>query len=400
MASIELVRFFMKSQSSGSTQLGFGDDFDALPVSGSAALTQQPKASTDVPPPVAHLQTHHSVMEAEPVALPVLASVVFRAPAAQVLASDSSLSVFPEPGPAKPDWSQLAIALDAHPDYRVLRRLTPHIMFPAASGLTLRVLVLDTETTGLHASRDKVIELAMLAFDLDLATGQPAGLLEVYDGLEDPGAPLSLEVQQLTGIRDDMLRGQRLDEARIAQLLAGAQLVIAHNAAFDRPFVEARLPAFAQLDWACSFADIDWKRQGRDSAKLSALAMQLGLFYDAHRAEMDCHALLAVLRPPLPLGQRNGLLHLAEAAGRPSYRLQATGAPFEAKELLKARNYRWDGNLRVWFTPLKDEPALLAEAQWLKALVYEGRPARVQVEQLDARQRYSGRPGRLDFRPL
>lgn len=295
----------------------------------------------------------------------------------------------------------MACALDSHPDYRVLRRLEPARMFPGpAQGPTLRVLLLDTETTGLQAGRDAVIELALIAFDLDLATGQPVGPLEVYDGLEDPGAPLSPEVQQLTGITDEMLRGQRLDEARVAEMLAGAQLVIAHNAGFDRPFVEARLPAFADLDWACSFADIDWKRQGRDSAKLSALAMQLGWFYDAHRAEMDCHALLAVLRPPLPLGERNGLLHLVEAARQPSFRLQATGAPFEAKDTLKARNYRWDATARVWFVQLRDEAALQAETQWLKSQVYEGRPARVQVERLEARQRYSGRPGRLDFRPL
>lgn len=308
----------------------------------------------------------------------------------------------PTPAPADASvWEHMAAALDSHPDFRVLRRLAPPREFPGpAQGETLRVLLLDTETTGLYAGRDKVIELALLAFDLDLATGQPVGPLEVYDGLEDPGAPLSPEVQQLTGITDDMLQGQRLDEAHIANMLAGAQLVIAHNAAFDRPFVEARLPAFADLNWACSFADIDWKRQGRDSAKLSALAMQLGWFYDAHRAEMDCHALLAVLRPLLPLGERSGLMHLVEAARNPTFRLQATGAPFEAKDHLKARNYRWDATARVWYTQLKDETALLAEGQWLKAHVYEGRPARVQVERLEARQRYSGRPGSLDFRPL
>lgn len=391
----------MKTTTSGSAQLGFGDDFDALPESHPSAHAKARQASAAVQPQATDSQTHQTlaVLTAAPVAMPLPTPLSVPAesplPEAQPPAGKT-----PELDPASPHWSAWASALDTHPDYRVLRRLVPPLMFPAASGQTLRVLVLDTETTGLNASRDKVIELALLAFDLDLATGQPAGLLEVYDGLEDPGTPLSAEVQQLTGISCDMLRGQRLDEARVAQLLAGAQLVIAHNAAFDRPFVEARLPAFAELDWACSFADIDWKRQGRDSAKLSALAMALGWFYDAHRAEMDCHALLAVLRPPLPLGERNGLLHLVEAAGRPSYRLQATGAPFEAKDLLKARNYRWDGNLRVWFTPLKDEPALLAEAQWLKAQVYEGRPARVQVEQQGARQRYSGRPGRLHFRPL
>ena len=372
----------MKTTPPGSTQLGFGDDFDALPHSHRPTVTKARKASAAKQAPAAQAQA--------PTSPPVLATAPL----------PSAVLPVPEPDLAAPDWAQLASTLASHPDYRVLRRLAPQLLFPPASGPSLRVLVLDTETTGLNASRDKVIELALLAFDLDLATGEPAGLLQVYDGLEDPGAPLSTEVQQLTGISDDMLRGQRLDQARIDELLAGAQLVIAHNAAFDRPFVEARLPAFAELNWACSFADIDWKRQGRDSAKLSALAMALGWFYDAHRAEMDCHALLAVLRPPLPLDERNGLMHLVEAAKRPSYRLQATGAPFEAKDLLKARNYRWDGNLRVWFTQLKDEPALLAETQWLKAQVYEGRPARVQVEQLGARQRYSGRPGRLHFRPL
>jgi DNA polymerase-3 subunit epsilon len=378
---------FMKTTPPGSTQLGFGDDFDALPLSHQPSVAKPRKASASKQPPAAQALA--------PSSPPVLATAL--APAAVLPAA---VLPVPEPDRAEPDWAQLASTLASHPDYRVLRRLAPPLLFPPASGPTLRVLVLDTETTGLNASRDKVIELALLAFDLDLATGQPAGQLQVYDGLEDPGAPLSTEVQQLTGISDDMLRGQRLDEVRVAELLAGAQLVIAHNAAFDRPFVEARLPAFAELNWACSFADIDWKRQGRDSAKLSALALQLGWFYDAHRAEMDCHALLAVLRPPLPLDERNGLMHLVEAAERPSYRLQATGAPFEAKDLLKARNYRWDSNLRVWFTQLKDEPALLAETQWLKAQVYEGRPARVQVEQQGARQRYSGRPGRLDVRAL
>jgi DNA polymerase-3 subunit epsilon len=78
--------------------------------------------------------------------------------------------------------------------------------------------------------------------------------------------------------------------ARVDSLLAGADLVIAHNAGFDRPFVEGLLPQAQGLNWACSFADIDWTAAGHSSAKLSYLASALGWFYDAHRAEMDCHA--------------------------------------------------------------------------------------------------------------
>lgn len=294
----------------------------------------------------------------------------------------------------------MARLLDNHADYRVLRRLPVVTQFAhQPTGPVTRVLILDTETTGLDASRDRIMELALLCVDVETATGLPTGRVEVYDGLEDPGMPIPAEIQALTGISDAMVRGQRLDEQRVADMLASADLVLAHNAGFDRPFAEARLAAFAQLPWACSFADLDWKKEGRSSAKLTQLAMDLGWFYDAHRAEMDCHALLAVLTSPLPSGQ-TGLARLLAAFARPSYRLQATAAPFEAKDLLKARAYRWDGTNRVWHTRLGDEAALQAECDWLKAEVYVHRPAHVQVEELDAGVRYSSRPGKRFSRAL
>ena len=300
------------------------------------------------------------------------------------------------------DAEALALALQKHPDYRVLRRLPQRLDWPAAAPTAaLRHLVLlDTETTGLDASRDKIIELALLRVDVDAATGLPVGPVQVYDGLEDPGMPISAEIQAITGIDDAMVRGQRLDEERISALLDGADLVVAHNAGFDRPFTEARMGRFSALPWACSYADLDWKAQGRGSAKLESLALELGLFYDAHRAEMDCHALLAVLSAPLPKGGGTGLGQLLERVGQPSYRLQATAAPFEAKDKLKSRGYRWNAEQRVWQTRLDGEAALQAECVWLKAQVYGGRAAQVQLEMQDACVRYSNRGARAQPRTL
>ena len=307
--------------------------------------------------------------------------------------------------PARPeapaDPETLARELERHPDYRVLRRLVPRHQFDAVpQGSLVNVVVLDTETTGLDQSRDKIIELAMLRVAVDMATGLPSGDVAVYDGLEDPGMLISKEIEAITGITDAMVRGQRLDEARIAELLEGVHLVIAHNAAFDRPFVEARLPQFQALPWACSFADIDWKQEGQGSAKLEYLAMAQGRFYDAHRAEVDCHALLAVLGAMLPASQQTGLARVMAAAQNPGYRLQATAAPFDAKDLLKARGYRWNAEAKVWHTLLADEAQLQAECEWLKAAVYGNRAARVQVEKLDARVKFSGRAGELSLRQL
>ncbi|HAJ13065.1 MAG: 3'-5' exonuclease [Hydrogenophaga sp.] len=301
----------------------------------------------------------------------------------------------------------MARRLEADPGYRVLRRLVPVLDFgprPAGGDATAGVqhlLILDTETTGLSQASDRIIELAMLLVQVDPSTGHPFGPVETFEGFEDPGMPIPAAARQVTGISDDMVRGQRLDEAQVQALLARADLVVAHNAGFDRPFLEARFPAFAHTPWACSFADIDWKAQGAESARLGALAQRHGWFYDAHRALVDCHALLQVLARPGTDGATTGLGELIAVAQRPGFRLRATGSPFESKDLLKARGYRWDGEARVWSCILGSEAALAAELAWLGTEVYGGRrAAQVEVEVLDALTRYSQRPGQVEVRRL
>lgn len=303
----------------------------------------------------------------------------------------------------------MAQRLEQDADFRVLRRLVPITDFgpaPAApdaahtSPRFQRVVVLDTETTGLSHAADKIIELAMLRVHVDLATGKPFGPVELFEGFEDPGMPIPPVAQEVTGINDDMVKGCRLDDALVEAMVSGADLIVAHNAGFDRPFVEARFPCFASKAWACSFADIDWKAAGAGSSKLSALAQDQGWFYDAHRAQVDCHALLQVLARPVGKETTTGLGQLIAAALKPSFKLRATGSPFESKDQLKSRGYRWDADAKVWFCTLADQTDLDAELEWLKAEVYGRRNARVEIEALDSLVRYSARPGGVSQRGL
>jgi DNA polymerase-3 subunit epsilon len=293
----------------------------------------------------------------------------------------------------------MAHALEQHPDYRVLRRLKPVLRFSQPTqGACATVLLLDTETTGLDAHREQIIELALLRVQVDISTGLPVGDVQVYDGFEDPGRPIPPAITQLTGITDAQVRGQKLNEAEVARLLTGADVVIAHNAGFDRPFVEARFPAFAEVAWACSWADLDWKNAGQSSAKLEHLTASLGWFYDAHRAETDCHALLTILTQAHPLQAGTHLSALLAAAKQTHHKLYATGAPFESKDVLKARGYRWDVQQRVWQQTLRSDAELEAELVWLADAVYIGQPAKVRVETLDARHRHSARTGTNNVR--
>ena len=303
--------------------------------------------------------------------------------------------------PADPPDVAAAIALlAARPDFRVLRRLEPHDEFGgSAPGGVGSAIVLDTETTGTDLASDQVIELAMLRIDYALDTGEVVRVTDSYEGLEDPGRPIPPESTAIHGITDAMVEGQRLDEARIAEFTRGAPLVIAHNAYFDRTFLELRLPLFAELPWACSYAELPWRAAGFGSSKLEFLCWSSGFFYDAHRGGADCRALLELLSRPLPGHPHTALAELAQRAAEKSYRLWAVGSPFETKDKLKARGYRWDGERRCWNVTVGRDAAK-AEADWLKAEVYGGRSREIEVETLDSRTRFSHRCGPVQRRPV
>ena len=105
--------------------------------------------------------------------------------------------------------ADMAKLLDADPNYRVIQRLVPALHFrPAAQtkpGNVQRVAVLDTETTGLSAATNVIIELALVIMDIDTSTGLPVGDVLVFDGFQDPGRAIPKEVQLLTGISNEIL---------------------------------------------------------------------------------------------------------------------------------------------------------------------------------------------------
>ncbi len=293
---------------------------------------------------------------------------------------------------------QCALKLEAHPDYRVLRRLPQREVFDAdlAGQHLTRGIILDTETTGLSSEADRVIELGMLLFEFDPVTGRIHQILRSFDQLEDPGMPIPEASTQVHHITDEMVQGQRIDDAEVERMLQGVSVVVAHNAAFDRPFVEQRWPIFEQLQWACSLRDIDWSAEGFGSAKLEYLMYTQGMFYEAHRAETDCRALLEVLSRILPHSQKTALLSMLETLNQPQVRVYALNSPFETKDSLKLRGYRWDGEMRCWHKTLTSGPTLSDELAWLKKRVYGERTVTIETEKLGGTVRYSNRSGQRE----
>jgi DNA polymerase III subunit epsilon len=292
------------------------------------------------------------------------------------------------------DTEELASVLDESDDYRVLRRLQSRNQYNQPDGSDTKLAIfLDLETTGLDPERDEIIELAMVPFWF-ASDGHIFEVHEAFDELREPSSGrIPEEITRITGITDEMVRGKTINSERVAEIAAPAALIIAHNANFDRRFAEKAFDVFSTKAWACSMTQIPWKQELFEGMKLEYLAMKSGFFYDAHRAATDCYAGIELLSRRLPQSGDQALLTLLNEARKPSCRVWAENAPFDFKDILKARGYRWndgnDGRPKSWYGDIQ-EAELEEELLYLRSEIYQ-REVDVPVVRISAFDRFSVR---------
>ena len=168
-----------------------------------------------------------------------------------------------------------------------------------------RLLVFDTETTGLQYSRDEIIEFSAVA--VDWVDGAPRVTLE-YDELIalSPGGFVPPKIQQLTGISTQDLRERGIPKTRLcadfARMLTPNTLLLAYNAHFDLSFLfylllrdgdPAILKGKDKLDLLTVYKD----RRGYPHRLESAIEAYglTGKVVNSHRAVDDVLATLAVM---------------------------------------------------------------------------------------------------------
>lgn len=201
------------------------------------------------------------------------------------------------------------------------------------------------------------------------------------------------EITVLTGIDDAMVEGHTIDPEAVARLATPAALIVAHNAAFDRRFAERFCQIFTTKAWACSMSEIDWAAEGFEGVKLGYLVQELGFFYAGHRAIHDCAAAVELLARPLPRSGMTGLQRVLASARAPTWRIYAENSPFEFKDLLKARGYRWNGEEngrpRSWWIDVPSDRCG-AEIAFLCREIYQ-RETALSPQRITAYDRFSDR---------
>lgn len=168
-----------------------------------------------------------------------------------------------------------------------------------------RLVLFDTETTGLTYNRDEIIEFAAVV--VESVEGQPT-ILREYDELValSPGSFVPPKIEQLTGITTADLRERGLPKTRvcrdIAELMQGNCLLLAYNAHFDLSFLfymllrdgdPAILKGKDKLDLLTVYRD-----RHSYPHKLCSAIEQYGLsgqVVNSHRAVDDVIATVAVM---------------------------------------------------------------------------------------------------------
>ncbi|MBR4863843.1 MAG: 3'-5' exonuclease [Oscillospiraceae bacterium] len=103
-----------------------------------------------------------------------------------------------------------------------------------------RLFLFDTETTGLHYSRDEIIEFAAVV--VENQDGK-AVITKEYDELValSPGMLIPPEIVKLTGITNEDVQLKGIAKTRlcrdIAEMISGNTLLLAYNAHFDLSFL-------------------------------------------------------------------------------------------------------------------------------------------------------------------
>ena len=103
---------------------------------------------------------------------------------------------------------------------------------------TRRLIWLDLEMTGLSPKTDQIIEIAIKVIEFEKISGKIISVKDKYESFNQPNNAIKDFITKLTGINDDMVKGKNIDWVKVDSILENVDFIVAHNASFDRSFVD------------------------------------------------------------------------------------------------------------------------------------------------------------------
>ncbi len=213
-----------------------------------------------------------------------------------------------------------------------------------------KVLILDTETTGLDENKEEVIEIGCILFHIASRSvlSQVSFLLPVNKN----------EASHINGISADVSNISQPWEKGLdffLSLVDSSDLIIAHNVEFDKKwFGRGKLPHLRKK-WLCSLDDINWsfKKSLKSRPSVTDLALSFDIpVWNLHRALSDCYYLSEVFK------RCDNLEELLIKATEPRYLYKAI-VSYEDRTLAKKAGFRWNSPIQgAWTRKLSENEAI------------------------------------------
>ncbi len=212
-----------------------------------------------------------------------------------------------------------------------------------------KILILDTETTGLDENRDEIIEIGCILFHITSKSvlSQVSFLFPVSSNEAEHINGISAEVTNIKQPWEDALNF-------FLKLVDCADLIVAHNVGFDKKwFGKGRLPKL-EKKWVCSLEDINWSFQKnlKNRPSVTDLALSFSIpVWSLHRALSDCFYISEVFK------KCDNLEELLMKATEPRFLYKAL-VSYEERSLAKKAGFRWNNPAEgVWSRKLTVEEA-------------------------------------------
>ena len=212
-----------------------------------------------------------------------------------------------------------------------------------------KILILDTETTGLDENKDEIIELGCILFHVTSKSvlSQVSFLFPV----------ISNEAEQINGISAEVSNVKQPWEEGLSfflKLVECSDLIVAHNVEFDKKwFGKGRLPKL-EKKWICSLEDINWSFQKnlKNRPSVTDLALSFSIpVWSLHRALSDCFYISEVFK------KCENLEELLIKATEPRFLYKAL-VSYEERSLAKKAGFRWNNPAQgAWAKKLTVEEA-------------------------------------------
>jgi DNA polymerase-3 subunit epsilon len=208
-----------------------------------------------------------------------------------------------------------------------------------------RCLIVDTETTGLDPQKDAVIEIGCVLYSVAHQTTLIQFSTLIYAASNAAESVNRITPAALADIEDRY----PLNLGNVyAPLIADADLIVAHNADFDRSFLAGD---WHGKPWVCTKFDFTWPRQAREGESLVSLALNHGIgVASAHRALTDCQLIAALF------DRMTDLQSMFARAMRPKATFRAL-VSYDDREKAKASGFQWNGAKKEWTRRMAIEDA-------------------------------------------